>query len=70
MSNFHQEIRSLSATEKFELLDELWESLESDPPALTEEQRAELDHREAAYRQNSSAALPWEQVKAGLLKKQ
>jgi hypothetical protein len=43
MSNLQNEIGSLSAAEKFELLDVLWESLEADVPALTDEQRAELD---------------------------
>ena len=70
MSNLHNEIGSLSAAEKFELLDTLWESLEADVAALTEEQRAELDYRVAKYEQNSSDVVPWEQVKAGLFKKQ
>ena len=70
MSNLHNEIGSLSAAEKFELLDALWESLEADVPALTDEQRAELDYRVAKYEQNPSDAVPWEQVKAGLFKKQ
>jgi putative addiction module component (TIGR02574 family) len=54
---------------KFELLDALWESLESDLHALSAEQRAELDYREAQYRENPAGVLPWEQVKADLLKK-
>ena len=70
MSNLHNEIGSLSAAEKFELLDTLWESLEADVAALTEEQRAELDYRVAKYEQNSSDVVPWEQVKADLFKKQ
>jgi len=70
MSNLQNEIGSLSAAEKFELLDALWESLESDAPPLTDAQRAELDYRVAKYEQNPSDVLPWEQVKAGLFKKQ
>jgi putative addiction module component (TIGR02574 family) len=70
MSNLQNEIGSLSAAEKFELLDVLWESLEADPPALTEDQRAELDHRVARYQQNPSDVISWEQVRAGLFKKQ
>jgi predicted signal transduction protein with EAL and GGDEF domain len=42
MSNLQNEIGSLSAAEKFELLDVLWESLEADAPALTDEQQTEL----------------------------
>ncbi|HEY3840523.1 MAG TPA: addiction module protein, partial [Bryobacteraceae bacterium] len=64
------EISSLSAAEKFELLDVLWESLEADLPALTEEQRTELDCRVTVYAQNPSDVISWEQVRAGLFKKQ
>lgn len=70
MSNLQNEISRLSATEKFELLDTLWESIESDPPALTDEQRTELDYRTAAYERNPSDVISWEQVRAGLFKKQ
>jgi hypothetical protein len=34
MSHLPQNLERLSAAEKFELLDALWESLESDLPAL------------------------------------
>lgn len=70
MSNLQNEIGSLSATEKFELLDVLWESLEVDARALTDEQRAELDYRVAKYEENPSDVIPWEQVRAGLFKRQ
>lgn len=70
MSNLQNEIGNLSAAEKFELLDTLWESIEADVPALTDEQRAELDYRVARYTQNPSDVIPWEQVKAGLIKQQ
>jgi putative addiction module component (TIGR02574 family) len=69
MSHLPQNLERLSAAEKLELLDALWESLESEPPALSAEQRAELDYREAQYRENPAGVLPWEQVKADLLKK-
>jgi putative addiction module component (TIGR02574 family) len=70
MSNLHNEIGSLSAAEKFELLDALWESLEADAPTLTDDQRAELDYRVAKYERNPSDVIPWEQVRAVLFKKQ
>lgn len=70
MSNLQNQICGLSTAEKFELLDVLWQSLETDAPALTDEQRAELDYRVAEYEQNPSDVIPWEQVKAGLFKKQ
>lgn len=69
-SNLQNEIGRLSAAEKVELIDALWESLEADVPALTDEQRAELDDRVARYQSNPSDVIPWEQVKAALFKKQ
>jgi putative addiction module component (TIGR02574 family) len=62
MSNLQNEIGSLSAAEKFELIDVLWESLEADAAALTDEQRTELDYRVAKYEQNPSDVISWESV--------
>ena len=69
MSDFRNQIDSLSAAEKLELLDALWESLEAEEVPLTEAQRAELDYRIARHEQNPSDVIPWEQVRAGLFKK-
>ena len=69
MSNLQHEIGSLSTAEKFELPDVLWESLEADAPSLTDEQRAELDHRAARYERNPSDVISWEQVRASMTKK-
>jgi len=69
MSDFRNQIDSLSAAEKMELLDALWESLEAEEVPLTEAQRAELDYRIARHQQNPSDVIPWEQVRAGLFKK-
>jgi putative addiction module component (TIGR02574 family) len=69
MSDLLHQINSLSAAEKAELLDAVWESLEADAVSLTDAQRAELDHRIARHERNPSDVVPWEQVKAGLFKK-
>lgn len=69
MSVLRHQIDNLSAAEKAELLDEVWESLEADAVTLTDAQRAELDHRLARHQQNPSDVVPWEQVKASLSKK-
>jgi len=69
MSDLRNQINSLSAVEKAELLDAVWESLEADALSLTVAQRAELDYRIERYQQNPSAVIPWEQVRAGLFKK-
>ena len=68
MSNLRSQIEELSAAEKVELLDAVWESLEADSSLLTEAQRAELDLRIARHEQNPSDVIPWEQVKASLKK--
>jgi putative addiction module component (TIGR02574 family) len=70
MSNLPGAIGGLSVAEKFELIDALWEDLEAAVPLLTEAQRDELDLRVSRYEQDRSAAIPWEQVRANVLKKQ
>ena len=70
MSNLRNEIGNLSAAEKFELLDALWESLEADELTLTDAQRDELEFRLGQYECNPDEVVPWEQVRAGLFKKQ
>ena len=69
MSDLRSQINGLSAAEKAELLDTVWESLEADAVSLTDAQRAEFDHRIARHEQNPSDVIPWQQVKAGLFKK-
>jgi putative addiction module component (TIGR02574 family) len=69
MGSLRTQIDSLSAAEKAELLDALWESLETDALSLTDAQRAELDHRIARHEKHPSDVIPWEQVRAGLSKK-
>jgi putative addiction module component (TIGR02574 family) len=69
MSDLRDQINGLSTAEKAELLDTVWESLEADSASLTDEQRAELDHRIARHEQNPSDVIPWQQVRAGLFKK-
>jgi putative addiction module component (TIGR02574 family) len=69
VSDLRTQIESLSAAEKAELLDAVWESLEADALSLTDEQRAELDYRIARHEQNPSDVIPWEQGRARLFKK-
>lgn len=69
MSNLQNEIATLTADEKFQLLDILWESLEADVPPITDAQREELDRRLLHYDENPSDVIPWEQVKASLPKR-
>ena len=68
MSDFRRQIDSLSTTEKVELLDAVWESLEASSASLTDAQRAELDYRIKKHEENPSEAIPWEQVREKLFK--
>ena len=65
MATLPANIGNLSVTEKYALLDALWEDLEANAPPITAAQNEELDRRVAAYEKNPSAVLTWEQVKAG-----
>jgi putative addiction module component (TIGR02574 family) len=69
MSDLREQINTLSPTEKVELLDKVWESLEADAVSLTDAQRAELDNLIARHEQNPSDVIPWQQVRAGLFMK-
>jgi putative addiction module component (TIGR02574 family) len=69
MSHLRSQIDGLSPSEKAELLDTVWESLEADAVSLTDAQRAELDYRIARHEQNPSDVIAWQQVKVGLFKK-
>jgi putative addiction module component (TIGR02574 family) len=69
MSALRDQIANLTAAEKAELLDEVWQSLETDALALTDAQRAELDSRIERLEKNPSDVIPWEQVRSDLFKK-
>ena len=69
MSDLRNQINSLSAREKAELLDTVWESVEADAISLTDAQPTELDYRIEGHEQNPSDVVPWQQVRADLFKK-
>jgi putative addiction module component (TIGR02574 family) len=68
MSALREQIANLTAAEKAELLDEVWQSLEADSLTLTDAQRSELDARIERLEKNRSDVIPWEQVKSELSK--
>jgi len=65
MATLPSNISGLSDAEKFDLIDALWQDLETHSPALSAEQAEELDRRVADYEKNPSDVVSWEQVKAG-----
>ena len=67
------QVMSLPADERFELVMDLWDSVH--PPGsarpgevveLTDEQMAELDRRAAEHKRNPERARPWEEARARL----
>ena len=69
MSALREQIANLTAAEKAELLDEVWQSLEADALMLTDAQHAELDSRIERLEQNPADVIPWEKVRSDLFKK-
>ena len=69
MSALREQIANLTAAEKADLLDEVWESLEADALTLTDAHRTELDARIERLEKNPSDVVPWEEVKSNLFKR-
>jgi putative addiction module component (TIGR02574 family) len=64
------ELMRLSAAERIQLAQDLWDSLSEDEiPPLLEEQIEELERRRAEHERDPSAASPWEEVRARLIER-
>jgi len=65
-----EEIRRLSVDERLRLIEDVWASLSEVPEKVDvpDWHRAELDKRLAAYGQDPSAAQPWSEAKADILR--
>jgi putative addiction module component (TIGR02574 family) len=64
------EIDNLSAEERLELIESLWESLIHDPSSIpvTAAQRRILDERLDEIEAGDDTGIPWEEVKARITK--
>lgn len=62
-------IETLSAKQRLELLERLWDSLSEEDIPLTDAQRAELDRRLEDMERNPGDAEPWEVVRERLRKR-
>ena len=63
------ELFKLSAVERIQLAEDLWDSVAADPervPPLTEPQRRELERRLGEHSTDPADAVPWEEVRARL----
>lgn len=60
------ELMKLDVAQRLELIEEIWETIASDPNAdlpVTEAERAMLDQRLAEYEADPAAARPWAEVR-------
>ena len=66
MARTEIDINKLSPEERLDLIEELWDSLSTDPEKipLTDAQAKELDRRAAEMDQDDSLGIPWETVLA------
>jgi putative addiction module component (TIGR02574 family) len=63
MSKSAVNIDKLSAAERLDLLEQLWDSLSDEDVPITNAQRQELDRRLDALEQEGPVGVPWEQVR-------
>ncbi len=65
-----EELFKLSAAERMELVEELWDSIaaecEGEPWALTDAQRGDLERRVRELDEHPERARPWEEVRKRL----
>jgi putative addiction module component (TIGR02574 family) len=61
-----QEILTLPVSERLQLIEDIWESIASQPAdvPVTPEQRKELDKRLANFERDPSAGEKWDDVKS------
>lgn len=63
------ELLKLSAAERTQLAEDLWDSVAAQPdllPALSDDERREIEHRLAEHERDPGSALSWEDVRARL----
>jgi putative addiction module component (TIGR02574 family) len=60
-------IDRLPREERLALVHEIWDTITSEPPLLTEAQRLEIERRVAEDDASPDDVVPWEQVKAQAL---
>jgi putative addiction module component (TIGR02574 family) len=72
MSNPTPDFRSLSISERIQLVEDIWDSIRSDAPdsvGLSPAQRAEVQRRVAAHDADPSTAIEWDVVRSELLQR-
>lgn len=69
MNQQYAEVFRLTLPERLQLVEDLWDSIavEAEKLPLSDWQKAELDRRDAEYRQNPSLASTWEEAQQRIL---
>lgn len=62
MRNSKLDVKALSAEERLNLIEELWDSLEADDVPVSEAQKTELDRRIEEMDRDGVRGIPWEDV--------
>ena len=59
------DVMSLSVPERIQLVEDIWDTIAAVPEeiGLSDEQKAELDHRLDAYHRNPDEGSPWGAVR-------
>jgi putative addiction module component (TIGR02574 family) len=63
------ELFAMSAAERIQLAEDLWDSVAAEPetmPSLTDAQRAELERRLREHAENPGTAIAWDEVRRHL----
>jgi putative addiction module component (TIGR02574 family) len=69
MDDLLAELFKLSAAERIQLAEDLWDSVAAGPenlPPLSDAQRAEIERRLAEHASNPESAVNWEDIRARL----
>jgi putative addiction module component (TIGR02574 family) len=56
------DVKALTAEERLNLIEQIWDSLEADDVPVTEAQKAELDRRIERMERDGGHGIPWEDV--------
>jgi putative addiction module component (TIGR02574 family) len=62
VTNSRLDVKALSAEERLNLIEQIWDSLEADDVPVTEAQKAELDRRIEKMDRDGERGIPWQDV--------
>lgn len=62
MANLKIDVKQLSAEERLNLIEQIWDSLEADDVPVTGAQKAELDRRIEEMDRDGERGIPWKDV--------